>query len=315
MNGRVGARVLATLCVAATATFALPATAQAGSSLQAAKAKLNKLNSQADHLDNTYNKAKDEWQVAKTKQAALNKSVAQDRQTYQGLRVRVAQLAADAYKTDNAGDIPALVSSNDPGAVLDQMSAFTQLSRNRSAEVTQFLNSAQLLQRQQAEAQQATSDMSAQKKALDSQRAKIKKIIAKQQALVDRLGGTTSGTGGFTGTASGNAGSVLQWVRGHLGIAYVFGGNGPPGGMDCSRFVQEAWAAAGVSLPRTVPEQYSATRHVSQSAKQPGDIIFFDSLGHDGIYVGNGEVAHEPHTGQSSQVIPIWTSSYLVGRP
>ena len=58
-----------------------------------------------------------------------------------------------------------------------------------------------------------------------------------------------------------------------------------------------AWRQAGVSLPRVVPDQYNATRRVARADLQPGDLVFFDGLGHVGIYVGNGKFIHAPHTG------------------
>ncbi|HEV7627506.1 MAG TPA: hypothetical protein VGO89_13505, partial [Streptomyces sp.] len=129
-GGRVGLRALATLCVAASAALVLPAVpaeAKPQPSLKESKAKLEKLNSQIDHQDNIYNKAKEQRQAAKKKLDALNKSVSLGQKTYEQLRIRVAQLAASAYKSGQSGDIPTLVSSSNPADVLDQISMFTQV--------------------------------------------------------------------------------------------------------------------------------------------------------------------------------------------
>ena len=78
-----------------------------------------------------------------------------------------------------------------------------------------------------------------------------------------------------------------------------------------------AWRAAGVGLPRIVPDQYNAIRHVTKSDLQPGDLVFFDSLGHEGIYVGGGRFIHAPHTGTDVQYAsmsnPFWISHYVGG--
>src|SRR5262249_40898133 len=169
-GGRVGLRALTTLCAVATASaaLALPATsaeAKPKQTLKEAQAKLNKLNSQVDHQDDAYNKAKSEREAAEKKLKALNKSVAAAQKSYDQRRERVAQVAAAAYKNGgDSGDIPTLVSAKDPQAVLDQISIFTQVTQNRSAEVTQFLNAAQLLQRQQAQAKQAADDLAGKAK-------------------------------------------------------------------------------------------------------------------------------------------------------
>lgn len=325
-NGRVGARALATLCVAVSAALAMPAgvaQAKPKPTLGQARAQLDKLNSKADQQDNVYNKAKSEWEAAQKKLDALNTSVAQQNKTYQQLRVRVAQMAASAYKTGDNGTVPQLVGAKNPQAVLDQMSAFTQLANNRSAELTQFLNAAQLLQRQKAQAQQAAQDLAKDKKAALAAKHDIDQSVAKQKKLVASLGDASGGGGGpiggaYTGPASGNARVVLQWAYGKLGTPYEYGGTGPR--YDCSGFVMVAWRQAGVSLPRVVPDQFNATRRVSRGDLQPGDLVFFDNLGHVGIYVGGGKFIHSPHTGSQVKFDYLsnpWYSShyYGAGRP
>ncbi|MFB9838269.1 NlpC/P60 family protein [Actinoallomurus acaciae] len=322
-GGRVGARALATLCVAASAALVLPvmpAEAAQKPTLKEVKAKLAKLNSQIDHQDNIYNKAKEQRQAAKKKLDALNKSVAEDQKTYEQLRKRVAQLAAAAYKSGDSGDIPTLVSSNNPADVLDQISVFTQVANNRSAEVTQFLNAAQLLQRQKAQAQQAAADLNAKLKSEKKQLDSIKKKAAQAQTLVNKLGGGVSGSHGgtYTGPASGPARLALQYAYSKKGDPYKYGGTGPDS-FDCSGLVMMAWRNAGVSLPRVVPDQYNATRRVARSDLQPGDLVFFDNLNHVGMYVGNNQFIHAPHTGTVVQIESLsgyYSSNfYGAGRP
>jgi cell wall-associated NlpC family hydrolase len=54
------------------------------------------------------------------------------------------------------------------------------------------------------------------------------------------------------------------------------------------------------------------------SQAEPGDLVFFDGLGHVGIYIGNNEFVHAPHTGTVVQVSPLsgyWASALVgVGR-
>jgi peptidoglycan DL-endopeptidase CwlO len=327
-GGRVGLRALATLCVAASAALALPAVhaeaAPKPSHKESNEDKLARLNSQVDHQDDRYDKAREERQAAEKKFAALNKSVAEDQKSYEHLRERLAQLAAAAYKGGESGDVPNLVSSSDPQNILDQISMFTQVAHNRSIEVTQFLNAAQLLQRQKAQAQQAAEDLTAKAKSEKSLLTKLKKQAAHQQSIVDRQKGGSSGSSGssgsgthiggtYTGPASGNVRAVLQWAYSKLGTPYLYGGTGPR--YDCSGFVQAAWREGGVSLPRVVPDQAAATHHVDRSELQPGDIIFFDGMGHDGIYVGDNQFIHSPHTGDVVKVSSLtgWYSSNYVG--
>ncbi|WP_460351820.1 C40 family peptidase [Actinoallomurus acanthiterrae] len=332
VGGGIGGRVLATLCIAASAALVLPAgTAEAKpkQTLSQAKAKLTKLNSQADQQDNVYNKAKSQWEAADKRLKALNASVKQQRQSWADLRVRVAQMAASAYKNGgNDADIPTLVSAKDPQSVLDQMSAFAQVSKNRSTELTQFLNAAQLLQRQESQAKQAATDLAQKKNAALTQKKNIEKTIGQQKALIKKLGpaadtgggGDDSGPmpsncgGGYTGSATGKARTVLVWAYSKCGVPYLYGGNGPR--YDCSGFTMKAYAEAGVSIPRVVPDQYNATQRVSRANLSPGDLVFFDNLGHVGIYVGGGKFIHSPHTGSYVKIDSLsnpWYSSHYVG--
>jgi cell wall-associated NlpC family hydrolase len=100
------------------------------------------------------------------------------------------------------------------------------------------------------------------------------------------------------------------------GKPYVYGATGPYS-FDCSGLVQYVFRQLGRNLPRTADEQYWATVHVAQSAKQPGDLIFFGPPGgiyHVGIYAGGGMMWAAPQTGGVVSLRPIYSSSYLVGR-
>lgn len=102
---------------------------------------------------------------------------------------------------------------------------------------------------------------------------------------------------GFKGTG------VLDAARKYLGVDYVYGGNDPKHGLDCSSFVQRSFADIGVMLPRVTYDQVNSGHEVaSQDDLQPGDLLFFwgdgnRRDGHVGIYMGNGTMIDAPHTG------------------
>jgi cell wall-associated NlpC family hydrolase len=84
----------------------------------------------------------------------------------------------------------------------------------------------------------------------------------------------------------------------YLGVPYVWGG-ASPSGFDCSGLVMYVYSKVGVSLPHYTVAQYNYANSVSvpRSELEPGDLVFFAGLGHVGIYVGNGQFIHAPHTG------------------
>ncbi len=312
--------VATTAGMAAVAGLALPAVpAQAKpapSSLLAAKKQLQQLNDQVDQLGNQYNKAQENWKAAQRRQTALDSSVAVERKTFSALHIRVAQLAAAAYK--NGDDLTNLVSAKDPETVLGQMANFTQVSHNRAAELNQFVASAQRLERQQALAQQASQQLKDQKVRLDQQRAKAHTAIQKQLKLIDKLGANIdpgSSKENCSILASGRAETVLRYACAQLGKPYVFGGAGPSS-FDCSGLTMMAYKQVGINMGHYVPDQYSASRRVAKSELQPGDLVFFHDLGHVGMYVGQGKFIQAPHTGdvvKISSLSEAWYSSVYVG--
>ena len=118
--------------------------------------------------------------------------------------------------------------------------------------------------------------------------------------------------------ASGGAAAAVAAAESQIGVPYHWGGESPGVGFDCSGLTQWAWAQAGVSIPRTAQEQYDAIEHVSLSALEPGDLVFWGGGGisHVALYVGDGNVIHAPETGERVRIQPIWNSGLVgAGRP
>jgi peptidoglycan DL-endopeptidase CwlO len=92
--------------------------------------------------------------------------------------------------------------------------------------------------------------------------------------------------------------SAVGVALGQLGTPYQAGGAGP-GGFDCSGLVSWAYAQAGrPGLPHYSGALWTAgTRVASQSQLAPGDLVFFNSLNHVGMYIGGGEFVEAPHSG------------------
>jgi peptidoglycan DL-endopeptidase CwlO len=109
-------------------------------------------------------------------------------------------------------------------------------------------------------------------------------------------------------------GGVVGIAMQYLGTPYVYGGSSPSG-FDCSGFVMYVYAKMGVSLPHNAAAQYGYGTSVDRSQLQPGDLVFFNGLGHNGIYVGGGSFIHSPHTGDVVKISSLsgWYESTWVG--
>ncbi|WP_254390494.1 C40 family peptidase [Streptomyces sp. AC550_RSS872] len=88
---------------------------------------------------------------------------------------------------------------------------------------------------------------------------------------------------------------ALDFARAQLGKPCVWGTSGPDA-YDGPGLTQAAWKAAGISLPRTAPEQATAGQGIALTYLEPGDLVLFH-VGHVGIYSGNGMMIHAPGPG------------------
>jgi cell wall-associated NlpC family hydrolase len=132
----------------------------------------------------------------------------------------------------------------------------------------------------------------------------------------DGFGIAASSPDGATVAPPARYGGVVGIAMRYLGTPYRWGGSSPSTGFDCSGFVMFVFAQVGVSLPHNAAAQYGHGAPVSRADLQPGDLVFFNGLGHNGIYVGGGSFIHSPHTGDVVKISNLsegWYASTYVG--
>jgi cell wall-associated NlpC family hydrolase len=136
-----------------------------------------------------------------------------------------------------------------------------------------------------------------------------------QQVLSLAQSYTGDGGGAVDVSATSNAGAVaVEWALAQIGTPYVWGGETPGVGFDCSGLVQAAYAVAGVALPRVAQDQYDTTpKLVASATLEPGDLVFFGSgpsaIDHVGLFVGvvDGQsvMVDAPYTGADVRAEPF----------
>jgi cell wall-associated NlpC family hydrolase len=102
---------------------------------------------------------------------------------------------------------------------------------------------------------------------------------------------------------------IVRFARAYLGVRYSYGGTSPRSGFDCSGFTRFVYAHFGIALPHYSVAQFSSGRRISRGQLRPGDLVFFDGLGHVGMYIGGGRFIHAPHTGTRVSISSL-TGSY-----
>ena len=117
--------------------------------------------------------------------------------------------------------------------------------------------------------------------------------------------------------ASPSAATAIAAARAQLGKPYQYAGNGPDT-FDCSGLTRWAYAAAGVSLPRTSREQWNVGPHPALADLRPGDLLFWatdtsnpSSIHHVALYVGAGWMIQAPHTGDVVRFSRIYLDGYI----
>jgi cell wall-associated NlpC family hydrolase len=94
---------------------------------------------------------------------------------------------------------------------------------------------------------------------------------------------------------------VVATALKYVGAPYARGGSSPAG-FDCSGFVMFVYRHVGVSLPHNAEKQYRLGSPVRRDRLEPGDLVFFDRLGHSGIYIGRGRFVHATKPGDVVKV-------------
>jgi peptidoglycan DL-endopeptidase CwlO len=234
--------------------------------------------------------------------------------------------------------------------IVQQVQSFRNEVQKREARLKQARRSAASLVAERAAARHSVESQLAQRRQLlSSIRGQIAQLQAQerarqaelrrelqarlaaqeQQAREQALGNTFSAPSPAESTGSSDPatsapstpvtapsrGNVVAIAMRYLGVPYRWGGASPSTGFDCSGFTMYVYAQVGIALPHYTGSQYAMGVPVPRSQLQPGDLVFFDGLGHEGLYVGNNQFIHAPHTGDVVKISSIsgWYASTYVG--
>lgn len=107
--------------------------------------------------------------------------------------------------------------------------------------------------------------------------------------------------------SSSDAERLIAAAKAYEGVPYVWGGTDPAVGLDCSGFLQRAFADIGIEIPRVTWDQMNAGTQVPSLAEaQPGDLLFSFDGGHVSMYLGGGKAIDAPQPGSNVAVRDMW---------
>jgi peptidoglycan DL-endopeptidase CwlO len=317
-------RVAAVTVAVFAAGLLLGVTSSAGAapaaSVSQVQAKLKRLQTQVDKLDQQYDQVEQQWLATKQRLQLIDREIAADSKKFAGLRAEIERIGVTDYEDGNLNSSIALLTSGNPQRILDTSSILLELSDANSWQIADFIAATRQLTNAQLQAQRTKAGLKELKDGLEKRRHELNTLVANQQALLSTLTASQQvglGPGGgqtgikYTGPTSTQAEKAVKFAYDAVGCPYLYGGTSCSPGYDCSGLTMEAWASAGVSIPRTSYDQEADLPQVDlapgdpEKYLEPGDILGFAGNSHVGIYVGGGKLIDAPHTGAYVELISL----------
>ena len=340
------ALVVAVLSVAVAAAAAAPPATQ--SEVQRVQAQLQQLDAAAQVANSRYEMANARLQLLHQQLSENKQALGVARGNLAAAQKALAQRLVAIYTTqDNQSSLAVILGAKSLDDLVSRLETLNTVTTQNSSlidQVTSYEHSivrhrqllhntgrsvGRLLRERVAAKQAIDAKLAAEQRLYNSVRSQIAQQEAAQRqaqleaeaqaraAAFDQTGATQLGGGITTGNLPPERyGAAVGIAERYLGTPYVWGG-ASPSGFDCSGLVMYVYEQLGVSLPHYTVSQYNYPNavHPPRSELQPGDLVFFAGLGHVGIYIGNNEFIHAPHTGANVEIDSLtgWYSSEYYG--
>lgn len=264
--------------------------------------------------------------------ATATRALTQAQQSEKAFRGEIDELTASTYRNGQIVRWSAIFTSGSAENFLDQMSALDVIASDHAdtlARLTSVTSQADTARATAAQAQQraqqtttaaekAVTTLGQRKDDLEDQIQQVRDALDELSAEDRTQLGTVQDDGVYLGTP-GAANDALQAALSKRGSEYEWGATGP-NEFDCSGLTSWAYNQAGITIPRTSRQQWTAGKSVSLDALAPGDLLFFDdgtgdpsTIHHVGMYVGDGRMVDAPTEGQLVDVRSMEGDGHLIG--
>jgi peptidoglycan DL-endopeptidase CwlO len=302
------------------------------------------IDAELGHAIEAFNAAQVRLDALKVEQKINARRLEIARGNFRDAQAALKQRLVAIYTSEEESALGVLLGANSIEELINRVDTIDRVSEQDAriiSEVRAFRTEVRLreaeLERARAEQERVVAERAARRAAIQEQLAERKRLLttikdeiadiqAAEAARQERLqaqaeqrlatgGSPTPSTGAGGNPPPGNYGGVVGIAMQYLGIPYRWGGASPSTGFDCSGFIMYVYAKVGVSLPHNAAMQYGYGSPVSRANLQPGDLVFFNSLGHNGIYIGGNQFIHAPHTGDVVKISSLtgWYDSTWYG--
>lgn len=290
---------------------------------------LRRLYRQTRTASEAYSATQEKLRRQRTEVIGLNRRLTKARAQLHESRQDAGRLARLQYQGSSGGLSPylRLLLANDPQHVADQGHVIGRVSASRAATVRRLTGT----ERRTASLAVAARESLAGQEKLARRQKKDRETVRRRLAAVEKMLASLKDSQLAAANGAGAAGpqSDSMWAAGpqpessgvrlpsrggsaavsyavqQIGKPYVWGAQGPSA-FDCSGLTSQAWASAGVPIPRTSQQQWASLRKVALSELRPGDlIVYFPGATHVGLYLGGGKVVHAPRPGTTVRISPM----------
>jgi cell wall-associated NlpC family hydrolase len=296
---------------------------------------LQTLYAQTETATESFNKAKEAADQQRTKAEQVDAQLADQRVAVAQSRDQLGLMARQMYQDGTVSPYLSMLTGQTPQDFFGQRHVMDRAAGHQQDVLDELTSGEERLtvlnaQAQQAldKAQQAQAALAVRKTGVETRLRQVESVLAGltgvqigelqsleekgvNKAQQDLLDSKALGDDINRRTPSTAGERAISYAFMQLGKPYVWGAEGP-GAFDCSGLTSQAWAHAGVTVPRTSQEQWAQLPKVPLELLRPGDlVVYFSGASHVAIYIGNGLVIQAPRPGSYVKVSPIAANPIL----
>ncbi|HEY5836781.1 C40 family peptidase [Streptomyces sp.] len=298
-------------------------------------AQLQTLYRQTESASESYNQATVIAAQTRAKAARIDGQLAQQRMALAASRDEAGLMARLMYQDGGVSPYLSMLAGRSPQDFFGQRHVLARAAGHQNDVLRRLADGEARLkdlnaqaQRTLDRAQHAQSVQAARKTAVETHLRQVEAVlagltgvqIAELQALEEKgvnkaqrdlLDSKALGSDPALRAPSKAGDRAIAYAFLQLGKPYVWGAEGP-GAFDCSGLTSQAWAHAGVTIPRTSQEQWARLPHVPLALLRPGDlVVYFPGATHVALYIGDGLVIQAPRPGSYVKVSPLAVNPIL----
>lgn len=307
----------------------------------AVQGQIDALDIDLERLTEEYNQLNINLETLNQDLTTLRRRLRETEDLHQIRQTRFAKRLADTYKSERTGSsnvVAMLLTTEDLSDFLERLFLIAKVNIQDQILVDQIQGTANDIDAIASQIVPKKDDALVVRRELDEKRAQIENLLSERRSVLrgldsriatlieqerarqeaerlrleadfrSRLTGWERYDGPLPQIDDAVLRQVVETTALYLGIPYVWGGDRPSTGLDCSGLLQYIYRQHGVDLPHYSGYQAQMGIPVPVSEIAPGDLIAFGSpVHHVGIYIGEGLFVHAPRTGDVVKITPLST--------